>query len=98
VKNDFEEEKIISRISNKPAISFVAIKKESADIIQSIGRIKALIKDERQDLPEGVEILLSDDSSRSVRNRFDIVTTNSLLGLILVTGMLPLFLGLRTTF
>jgi multidrug efflux pump subunit AcrB len=35
VQGDFEQEKIISRINSTVAISFVVIKKESADIIRT---------------------------------------------------------------
>ena len=98
VRDDFEEEKIISRINGKSAISLLVVKSESADIIRTVNAVTELIERESQHLPEAVEILYSNDTSRYVHNRFRVVTTNGLLGLILVTIMLTFFLNLRTAF
>ncbi len=98
VRDDFEEEKIISRMNGKSAISFEVSKTESADIIRTVDAIWELVENERKNLPEGVEILYSNDISRYVRNRFSIVRTNGLIGLILVVIMLTIFLNLRIAF
>lgn len=98
IKDDFEEERIISRMNGKPAISFEVSKTESADIIRTVDAIWELVEKERKSLPEGVEILYSNDLSRYVRNRFSIVRTNGLIGLILVVVMLTIFLNLRIAF
>lgn len=45
-----------------------------------------------------VRILVSDDLSRIVQNRFRITLTNGLIGLLLVVVMLSIFLNLRTAF
>jgi hypothetical protein len=46
--------------------------------------MKALIEAERKTLTQRIDISLSNDSDVDVRNRFEIVQTNGLLGLILV--------------
>jgi multidrug efflux pump subunit AcrB len=43
VKDDFEPEKVLSRMNGSPAISFLVYKKESADIIRTVDAIKALV-------------------------------------------------------
>lgn len=98
VKDDFEEERVFSRINGKSAISFVVRKSESADIIRTVDAIKKLIDIESKNLPEGVEILYSNDVSHYVRNRLDVVVSNGLMGLVLVVIMLTVFLNLRTAF
>ena len=98
VQDDFEAAEVLSRMNGKSAISFMVTKSESADIIRTVDAIKELVEQERQGLPPGVEILSSNDFSRYVRNRFAIVRTNGLIGLVLVMLMLTLFLNLRIAF
>jgi len=98
VTDGFEAEKVRSRVDGHAAISFVAFKAENADIIRTVEGITAFIEEERAYLPAGVEILISDDRSTYVRNRFFIVATNGLIGLALVVLVLSFFLSFRVAF
>lgn len=98
VRDAFEDERIISRINGKQAISFLVNKKESADAIRTVNAIKDLARKQSSNLPEGVEILYSNDFSRYVSNRFDVVRSNLMIGLLFVIIMLSLFLPLRSAF
>ena len=98
VRDDFEDERILSRINGKHAISFLVNKKETADVIRTVDAIKELVRRENGNLHEGVEILFSTDLSRYVRNRFDVVRSNGLIGLVFVMIMLSLFLSIRNAF
>ncbi len=46
VKDDFEDESIISHMQGRKAISFIVYKSEDADIIRTVKAIKKLIKEE----------------------------------------------------
>ncbi|HYW68351.1 MAG TPA: efflux RND transporter permease subunit, partial [bacterium] len=98
VRDDFEDETFLSRMNGTTAISFVVYKTDTADIIRTVDSIKEMVEDASRNLPEGVEILYSTDASRSVRNRFGVVTSNGLMGLVLVLVILAFFLNLRTAF
>ena len=98
VIDDFEAEKVRSRINGESAISFIAFKTDAADIIETVDAIKRLIEKEKNYLPAEVKILSSNDASTYVRDRFSIVTTNGLIGLTLVMIVLTLFLNLRIAF
>ncbi len=98
VNDNFEDERILSRINGKSAISFLVYISESADVIRTTDAIKELVERERGNLPEGVEILYSNDSSRVVRNSFRTVLSNGLMGLALVLILLATFLNLRAAF
>jgi multidrug efflux pump subunit AcrB len=98
IQDDFEDERIFSRMNGKSAISFAVYLNESADVIRACDAIKKLIKEEKKNLPENVKILYSNDTSRIVRNSFDVVFTNGLIGLILIVILLPVFLNFRTAF
>lgn len=98
IKDDFEDEKVRSRLNGQAAISFIAYKKKSADIIRSVEAIRTLVEQEQQYLPAGVEMLISNDESKLVKGRFEIVTNNGLIGLALVMLVLATFLNLRIAF
>jgi multidrug efflux pump subunit AcrB len=98
VTDDFEEERVLSRMEGKPAISFLVNKKGSADVIRTVNGVKELVESFNSTLPDGVEVLYADDQSYYVRNRLKIVGTNGLIGLSLVLVMLACFLSIRSAF
>ena len=98
LRDDFEPAKVLSRMNGKSAISFVVFKKESSDIIRTVEGIKQLIDDNLDQLPEGINIELSNDRSRLVINRLNVVMWNGLIGLGLVMLMLTLFLNWHSAF
>lgn len=98
VSDGFETEKLRSRIDGHAAISFVVYKNENADIIRTVEAIRAFVDEERAYLPKGVKILVSDDRSTYVQNRFSIVATNGMIGLALVLIVLSIFLSFRIAF
>jgi multidrug efflux pump subunit AcrB len=65
-------------------------------------RLKNLVTGEQPELtvsPSGpVRVVLANDASIYVRNRFQIVTVNAGIGLVLVLVVLTIFLNLRTAF
>ena len=96
LRDDFESAKVLSRMNGTPAISFLVFKKESSDIIRTVETIKELVEQNQHRLPPGVSIEYSNDKSRLVRNRLNVVIYNGLLGLTLVMLMLTLFLNWRS--
>ena len=98
VKDAFEPEKVSSRMNGQAAISFLVYKKETADIIRTVDRIKAFVEENSHRLPEGVSIEYSNDVSHNVRNRLSVVLSNGAMGLTLVLLTLSMFLNLRTAF
>jgi len=98
VKDDFEEEKVLSRVNGKKAISFVAFKTENADMVRTVDAIKEMVAHEQQFLPPEVEIIVSNDQSKYVKDRLSIVANNGIIGLSLVMIVLAIFLSLRVAF
>jgi multidrug efflux pump subunit AcrB len=98
VADDFEDERILSRLNGKGAISFLVFISESADAIRTCDQIKDLVDSERENLPGGIEILHINDESRYVRDSFDVVLSNGWIGLVLVLILLSIFLNFRVAF
>jgi len=97
IKDDFEDERRLSRMNGDPAISFLVFLKKNSDAIRTVDAIKELIARENSN-HDDVNVIYTNDTSRVVRNSFDVVLTNGLIGLILVVLLLPLFLNVRTAF
>ncbi len=95
IDDDFEEPRIISRMNGKPAITFQVLKKGSADIIRTVDAIRDLIEREEAQISESIDILVANDISTYVRNRFGVVLSNGAIGLILVLLILTIFLNIR---
>ncbi len=98
ITDDFEDEKMISWMNGKKAISFAVFNKPSADIVRTSDRVKKFLEREQKLMPEGVEIMHSNDTSIYVRKQFDIVLSNGAIGLVLVIILLALFLNIRIAF
>ena len=98
VQDDFEDERVTSRLNGKKAISFLVFISETADAIRTCDAVKELVAKERETLPEEIEILHINDESRYVRDSFDVVLSNGWIGLFLVLILLTIFLSFRTAF
>ena len=98
IRDDFEDERVIPRMNGKHTIMFLATKNENADVVNTVDAVKALVATEQKRLPGTVEFLYANDASINVRNKFDIVQKNGLMGLAFVLIALWLFFNLRTSF
>ncbi len=99
ITDDFEEEQTVHRINGVPAISANITKSASADIIRTNDAIKTLLEWEQDSLPpDMMTVVITDDESAGVRDKFEIVKSNGLIGLILVFIVLALFLNINTSF
>ncbi len=98
LRDDFEPAKVLSRMNGTPAISFEVFKKESSDIIRTVDAVKQLVAESQDQLPEGISFEYSNDKSRLVENRLNVVVSNGLIGLGLVMLMLSVFLNWHSAF
>ena len=98
LRDDFEPAKVLSRMNGTPAISFEVFKKESSDIIRTVNAVNQLITEIQEQLPESISIEYSNDKSRLVKNRLNVVVSNGLIGLALVMLMLSVFLNWHSAF
>ena len=103
VKDGYKEIDSYSRMSTdintdqaatKQSISISVKKKKSADIIKTSTLINDIIKDERGTLyPEDLNVYISGDTAKYVRDQLGGVTNNAVSGLFLVLIVLFLFIG-----
>ena len=98
VVDGYEEEKVLSHVNGRKAISFVAFKTDNADIVRTVDAIKELVENEQKHMPSEVRIMFSNDESKFVKDRLSIVANNGMIGLSLVMIVLAIFLSFRVAF
>ncbi len=94
-----KEEQITHRVNGKESIRLVVMKKEKADAISVISRLKDLFKSEElnQKKMGQLEFEYINDMSVLIRRRLGVLSNNLLVGLILVVLVLSLFLPFRVS-
>ena len=96
VRDTFEEPTVISRLNGEPGITLSVAKRGEGSTIQIVDTVRAIADTYRTNqLPEGTEITLVNDSSIYIRNSLSKLQNNALFGVILVLLVLYLFMGLR---
>jgi multidrug efflux pump subunit AcrB len=93
-----EKENSIIRVNGYKSFILQIKKQEQADVITTVDNIKKRIKTFKEKQPKTLNIFYSNDLSKLVRNRLDIVINNGIVGLILVVLVIGLFLSFKTAF
>jgi multidrug efflux pump len=98
VRRTFKDRTSYARADGRPAISIEVSKRTGENIIETIERVRALVKAEAAHWPETVEVGFSQDKSRDIRAMLrdlqNNVTSAILLVMIVVVGALGLRSGL----
>lgn len=97
VVDDFEQPKMITRTNGKPSIILVIRKKEFSDIVKVTEDLKRKLIELKSSLPEGVDIVTSNDESIKTNKRLDVVLSNALIGFVFVLISLLVFLNIKTS-
>lgn len=98
IQESSEKEETIVRVNGKTGFTIRVRKQANADVIDTVDRVKEELESINQKYDNKLEMIFSDDKSRYVRNRLDIVTNNGIVGLIFVLIVLGVFLTFKTAF
>lgn len=92
VVETFEDRASISKVNGKPSVSMVVVKSRAGDIVNVVNRVKERVSDFRASLPDGMDVVLTNDLSFYVNRRLGVLRNNGIIGLVLVVIVLFLFL------
>ncbi|SFV68974.1 Acriflavin resistance protein [hydrothermal vent metagenome] len=98
IKNGLVKETSILHVNGHKSFSLLVKKQEQADIITTVDKIKKTVQSFKQANAKTLEVFYSNDDSKRVKNRLNIVMNNGITGLILVLIVLGTFLSFRTAF
>jgi multidrug efflux pump subunit AcrB len=94
VTEALKEPVTLNDVAGKPALSFLLLKKSSADIIKTVDKVKAYLETVPDKYGNDIKISTFQDFSKFARLRLQVLTTNGIVGLFLVFITLLLFLRL----
>ncbi|GIL16967.1 MAG: acriflavin resistance protein [Oligoflexia bacterium] len=95
VKQKLEKPTIIYRTNGEKAFSMIISKKEKADALKVVDQLQDKMKQYSLKYPEGIKYRFVNDFTIYLRNRLGILSSNMLLGIFLVLGVLALFFPWR---
>lgn len=95
---DFEDWQLRSLIDGKQSILLLPKKKSSADGVKAAAAVRKFIRAAQKDAPPGVKLVIVNDLSRFTFDMLDVLSSNAILGLILLFTVLLVFFNLRLAF
>ncbi len=95
VYESFDESGDAARLNGERAVILRVGKVPRGSAIGVIDGVKEIVSGTWQGLPEGVRIDLVNDSTVQIRDSVDVLVSNAIQGLILLSVILLLFLGTR---
>ena len=98
VRDEFEDENERTKSFGTRAINLVVLKKEDADAIKLVHKLKKVIENFKRNVPESIHVYTLDDMSFYIRRRLNILKNNGFIGIIFVLLILRLFLSNRVAF
>ncbi len=96
IESGREDTGLVVHAGGQPGVVLTVQKRETADIIDAANSVREEIQ--RVVLPEGVEPALVGDQSFIIQNRLQLMATNGLIGALLVSVVLFLFVRPRPAF
>ena len=96
VRRTFKDRETIARIDGKPAVTLEVSKRTGENIIETIERVKALVKADQETWPPGIKVKFSQDQSKTIRQVLGDLQNNVLSAIILVMIVVVAALGLRS--
>lgn len=98
VVDSFEDENEMTKSFGTRAINLVVLKKENADAIRLVHKVKKAIERFKKNVPENIRVYTLDDMSIYIKRRLNILRNNGIVGIILVMLTLRIFLTSRVAF
>lgn len=88
-----QERESLALVDGVPALSLDVVKSQSANTIEVVDRVRALVKDLQAELPPDISLQLVRDQSMSIRNSVAGVKRTLVEGAVLTVLIVFLFLG-----
>lgn len=98
VVDGFETDDRYARFNGEPAVMVQVYRIGDQKILDVVEATKKYVAESTGWLPEGIELTVWQDGSRSLRDRLGILSRNGQQGFLLVFGLLACFLRLRLAF
>ncbi len=97
ISKKYEDASTLYSFNGKNALSLKVEQNDTADALRLTENIKGMLPELNAQNPN-VDIIIADDNSERIRDRLNIVVSNILLGIILITILVMLLINFRMSF
>ena len=97
ISKKYEDSSTLYSFNGQNALSLEIVQSDSADAIKIVNEIKKLLPNIQNKNPD-INISIADDDSERIVDRLNVVTSNILLGIILITILVALLINARMSF
>ncbi len=95
VRETYADEAIRLRANGSRGVLLSVQKKDSGDTINIAEEVSAMVEEERETAPDGIDLSVVDMEAYLIKRRLNVLLSNGLVGLALVLLALPLLLNVR---
>ena len=92
----FEEKTVNMRVNKASGYSLDVVKQENADIIKTIEEVNKFLDENKDLIPDNIEVTVMGDNSRTIKSLLSIVTSNLIQGFIIIFIALIIFLDFKS--
>jgi multidrug efflux pump len=96
VRRTYKDAESVARLNGKPALAIEVVQRSRANVIDTIDEVNAIIEEERQFWPAGMEIVASRDKSKDIHEMLTELQNNVLAAVLLVFIVIIGILGIRS--
>ena len=97
IKKKYEDSATLYSSNGENALSLEVVQSDTADAIKIVENIKKQLPAIKKSVPD-INISLTDDNSERIVDRLNVVTSNILFGIILITILVALLINARMSF
>ncbi len=97
VVDGYKERSTIARLDDKPVVTLSVTKKSGENILDASEKVLNAIQQQKEDgnIPKNLEVVVTDELTTYIEDTISNLENSIILGMILVTFILFLFLGFR---
>ncbi len=96
VKEIFADKNVYMRVNKTDGYSINIIKKEDADIIRTIDNVNKFLEENKNIIPENIEISVMGNNSRTINDLLNAVSSNIVGGFVIIFAILLIFLDFKS--
>lgn len=96
INEGFVEKTVLMRVNKNPGYSLSIVKKENADILNTIKTVNKYFEDNKDLIPSNMQINPMQDNSRTIVSLLNVVTSNIISGFIIIFIVLLIFLDIKS--
>jgi len=95
VVDTFKDPMVITRMDGKPCVALRVTKKADANVIPVVAEVRRRTEAHLSSLPMEVKVVYRMDTAKQVLDRLTVLGNNGMIGMVLVSLSLAIFVGIR---